>query len=137
MNAQKLLDRLEKVTDHGEGKYTARCPGHEDRTPSLRIRVVEDRILIHCFAGCAPLAIVGSVGLSLSDLFEARLSDAAPLKAPFGFALEAGMKHLRKDLSLIVLAAENVRHGVPLYPEDLASIEQAERRCLETLRLIR
>ena len=136
MYSRILIDRLEKVTDHGEGRYTARCPAHEDRLPSLRVRIVEDRILIHCFAGCAPLDIVNAVGLSLSDLFEQRLPDAAPLKAPFDFALQTAVKHLRKDLSLIVLAAENVRHAVPLYPADLEKLEQAERRCLETLRLV-
>src|SRR3546814_20645613 len=28
------------------------CPAHEDRTPSLSVRVGETRLLFKCFAGC-------------------------------------------------------------------------------------
>ena len=30
-----------------------RCPAHDDRTPSLSVRLGERRLLFHCFAGCA------------------------------------------------------------------------------------
>lgn len=43
-----------------------RCPAHEDRTPSLSVRVGRTRLLLHCFAGCrAPdiLRALGSAGL--------------------------------------------------------------------------
>lgn len=29
-----------------------RCPAHDDRTPSLSVRVGRSRLLLHCFAGC-------------------------------------------------------------------------------------
>jgi len=32
----------------------ALCPAHDDRNPSLSIQLADDRILIHCFAGCSP-----------------------------------------------------------------------------------
>jgi Toprim domain len=35
---------------HGYG--TARCPAHDDRTPSLSIRDGDTRLLIRCYAGC-------------------------------------------------------------------------------------
>ena len=55
MNAlDVLLERLERVTQTPSG-WMARCPGHEDRHPSLSIREGDDgRILIHCHAGCTP-----------------------------------------------------------------------------------
>jgi hypothetical protein len=47
-----LLSGLEGVR-HCTGGYTARCPAHDDRNPSLSIREIEDgRVLFHCFAGC-------------------------------------------------------------------------------------
>lgn len=36
---------------YGNG-YIARCPAHDDRHPSLSIREDNDRLLMHCFAGC-------------------------------------------------------------------------------------
>jgi len=35
----------------GDG-WLACCPAHEDRHPSLSIKVADDRLLLHCFAGC-------------------------------------------------------------------------------------
>jgi len=35
----------------------------------LSIRLTDDRVLIHCHAGCSAAAIVAAVGLSLADLF--------------------------------------------------------------------
>lgn len=39
----------------GRGKWTACCPAHNDRSPSLSIREeAAGRVLVHCFAGCPP-----------------------------------------------------------------------------------
>ncbi|HTU12136.1 MAG TPA: toprim domain-containing protein [Allosphingosinicella sp.] len=35
-----------------------RCPAHADRRPSLSIRPGRARLLLHCFAGCAPADIL-------------------------------------------------------------------------------
>jgi hypothetical protein len=54
---------------HGRG-WTARCPGHPDRAPSLSIAEGADgQTLLHCFAGCTPQAIVAALGLTLRDLY--------------------------------------------------------------------
>jgi hypothetical protein len=72
--AAKLLDRLERVKQTGPGRWLARCPAHEDRSPSLSIREVEDgRVLLHDFAGCSTEDVLGALGLGLSDLFEGPL----------------------------------------------------------------
>lgn len=64
-----LLSRLDKVQGHGS-KRQARCPAHEDRSPSLSIREATDgRVLLHCHAGCEVSDIVESLGLTLGDLF--------------------------------------------------------------------
>jgi hypothetical protein len=74
MSAAALLDRLHRVKQSAPGQWIARCPAHEDRSPSLSIRQLDDgRVLIHCFAGCEPGDVLAAVGLTLSDLFPARL----------------------------------------------------------------
>ncbi len=50
--------------------WVARCPAHDDKTPSLAIREGRDgRTLLRCFAGCEPAAIAKSLGLKVGDLF--------------------------------------------------------------------
>lgn len=69
MNVDELLSRLERVRTSTNG-WTARCPAHEDSTPSLSVTIGEDgRILLKCFAGCEVTAIVEALGLGLPDLF--------------------------------------------------------------------
>jgi len=53
----------------GEGRYLARCPAHDDQTPSLSITETTDRVLLKCFAGCSTDSILSAIGLTVSDLF--------------------------------------------------------------------
>lgn len=63
-----FLARLSKPRKSGKG-WTARCPAHDDRNPSLSVKQAEDgAILVHCFAGCAPKEIAEALGLALPDL---------------------------------------------------------------------
>jgi|TARA_R110000824_G_scaffold10814_1_gene47325 hypothetical protein len=64
-----LISRLENVRGT-RGKYTARCPAHDDRGPSLSVTETDDQmVLIHCFAGCGAAEVVGALGLQMSDLY--------------------------------------------------------------------
>lgn len=62
------------ATPSGDG-WKAHCPGPKhrrgDRDESLSIGEGYDgRVVINCFAGCDPTAILAPVGLTLADLFE-------------------------------------------------------------------
>lgn len=63
-----ILGRLRGVR-HSSAGWTALCPAHPDRNPSLSVREQNGRILLHCFAGCSVQAICAALGLELSDLF--------------------------------------------------------------------
>jgi hypothetical protein len=53
----------------GKG-WIAKCPAHDDRTPSLSINEGRDgRMLLKCFAGCTFDQIVSAAGLTTEDLF--------------------------------------------------------------------
>jgi hypothetical protein len=65
-----LLDRLDGVRRAGPNSWMARCPAHPDRNPSLSITLRDGRVLVHCFAGCHPDAVLGAVGLTWRDLRE-------------------------------------------------------------------
>jgi hypothetical protein len=64
-----ILSLLDGVRDLRGGKYMARCPAHDDRSPSLSVKLCsDDRVLLHCFAGCDIEAICDALGLRLTDL---------------------------------------------------------------------
>ena len=68
--AEKILERLDGVRRAGEGRWRARCPSHGSRGGTLAIAAKDDRVLLHCFAGCETSAVLASVGLALSDLYD-------------------------------------------------------------------
>lgn len=64
-----LITRLHAVSTCRIG-WTARCPAHEDRDPSLSIRIGRSgRELVKCHDGCTAEGIVALIGLALADLF--------------------------------------------------------------------
>jgi len=67
----RVLGLLQGVKDVGSGKFSARCPSHEDRVSSLSIAEGDDgKILLKCHAGCAPSAVIRDLGLEWKDLFK-------------------------------------------------------------------
>lgn len=68
MTAEQIADLL-RAHPSGAG-FLARCPAHEDRSPSLSIREGETgRVLLHCFSGCSVEAICSAMGIRVSNLF--------------------------------------------------------------------
>jgi hypothetical protein len=73
VNVQEVLRRFPDARKSGSG-WSARCPAHEDRNPSLSINEGDDgRVLLHCHCGCSPDAVVRAKGLSMSDLMPDRV----------------------------------------------------------------
>src|SRR5215218_9023572 len=66
---ERVLSRLEGV-QWCNGYVMARCPGHDDREPSLSVSEGDDgRALVHCFAGCSFEEIIAAAGLTAKDAF--------------------------------------------------------------------
>lgn len=79
MQLQNFCSRLSGLKGSGE-QYTARCPAHADKHNSLSVGVGEDeRILLHCHAGCSTADILAALDLQLRDLFPepAQVSDTS------------------------------------------------------------
>lgn len=79
-----LLSRLSGVVKRGDSRWAARCPAHEDRSPSLSVRELPDgRTLLHCFAGCSSESVLAAVGLTFDDLFPESLGEFRRERVPF------------------------------------------------------
>lgn len=65
-----LADQNCNPKQNGNG-WSARCPAHEDRNPSLSISEGDDgRALVRCHTGCTVDAICKAIGLTPADLFD-------------------------------------------------------------------
>jgi hypothetical protein len=137
MDAELLLGRLEGVIRTGEGRWSARCPAHDDRSPSLSVRLDGDRLLFHCHAGCAPEDALAAVGLSWSDLYADRWEAAYRVACAEG-AHRALREKLRRELvdgidmtverMILRIAAADLRAGRSLTIEDRGRVEVARLR---------
>ena len=74
MTVDELLAQLDSVKQRGS-RWSARCPSHADRSPSLSVAVGERGILLRCWAGCSLQEICGALGIAPADLFYDGLSD--------------------------------------------------------------
>ena len=67
-----LLASLDGVkatsTRDGHRRWMALCPTHSDKGASLSIRESNDRVLVHCFAGCSVVQILNFLGLDFGVL---------------------------------------------------------------------
>jgi hypothetical protein len=72
----KLATLLARLRERGEvrragDEWRARCPAHDDGSPSLYVALSLDRkvTLLNCKAGCDAEDVVTGLGMSLDDLF--------------------------------------------------------------------
>jgi hypothetical protein len=69
--------------DGTERKWTTSCPAHEDASPSLSVRLVNNgNLLLRCHAGCKTDAILAAIGAHPSDLFERQRSTKREAEEP-------------------------------------------------------
>ena len=134
-----LLDRLTFVKQTRPNRWQARCPAHDDRSPSLAItETSEGTILIKCWAGCGAGEIVGAVGLELKDLFPPRFDGAAyqGSKPPRYSATEV-VKTVITEATILMLGYRTLERGDQLNDQDHARVElaiQAIDGCREVTR---
>ena len=133
-----MLGRLEKVIDRGGGQYSALCPAHEDKSPSLSIRETEDRLLLHCFAGCDSNEIVAAVGLSLADLFNTPLTKdyVKPLPRQQRWDWRALLQTVANESLVVAIAAGDMSQNITLSDDDKERLSESVTRIRAAVELV-
>ncbi|HKY96350.1 MAG TPA: AAA family ATPase [Gemmatimonadaceae bacterium] len=115
MTISEILSRLDGVRKNGHG-YSARCPAHDDRKPSLSVSEGDDgRVLLKCFAGCDVDAICSAMGVNVRDLFA----------RPMGFAEAAYAQSEREyqQKKAIGIRKLEARHSRPYRLYSVAELD--------------
>lgn len=69
MHLNEIIGKFEGVKQIGNNSFQCLCPSHLDSKQSLTITEEDNKILMHCFAGCDNKDILSKIGLSEKDLF--------------------------------------------------------------------
>ena len=126
--AHNLLQHLSKVKSTGPNKWIACCPAHDDRSPSMGVRELDDgRLIIHCFSGCSVEEIVRSVGLRLNDLFPPNGVVAKRINGKI-FPASDVLQALEFESRIIMIAAMDILNGKPVSKADFDRISVAYKR---------
>lgn len=71
-----LKSMLEGVTCENGDSFMAKCPAHDDKSPSLKVTYRENKILLYCYSGCMAQEILDSLDLKWKDLFDSKWTAA-------------------------------------------------------------
>jgi len=126
----KILTKLTKVSQRQPDQYSACCPAHADKNPSLSVRETpEGAVLMYCFSGRQVSEVVNALGLEMSDLSLPRqASGYEPKRTPCLLNAGQALELLTNETNLLAVVTGNLLHGVALNQDDVIRITQAAGR---------
>lgn len=136
MTAELLLSRLNKVRARGRDQWTACCPAHADKTPSLAVRELPDgRVLVKDFGGCELTAILDAVGLKVADLYPEHVPGVEPDRrhARRGFDARNVLESLAFETTVVLVAIGHLQRRGWLNDAELDRLNQAAERIVGAL----
>jgi len=114
MNIENLISRLHKVKPTGKNRWVACCPAHDDKSPSMHIKLDESgRVLINCFVGCGTYEILQSIGLDWADVMPDDNGYTKPSKRII-YATEA-LELLRYEAQIVYMGASSILNETLTY----------------------
>ena len=129
-NLTEFLGRLSKLKQTKPDSWSACCPAHDDKSPSLAIKSLDDgRILVNCFGGCGAIDIVLAVGMTLESLMPLRDENWKPSKSESRhWAAKQVLESLQLELAVVAVAARTMKNGHILSGADYQRLELAYER---------
>jgi hypothetical protein len=129
-----ILARLEGVKGRS-GSFSARCPAHNDRSPSLAVTEKEDgRILLHCFGGCSVEEVLGAIGMDMSDLFppdeNLKVKHSTPRVKPRFYATDL-LRIIKFEATIVSIVAYDIAKGKSVSETDRERLALATSRIME------
>lgn len=122
-----LLSRLQKVRGRAPS-WTARCPAHEDASPSLSIREDGGKIVMHCFGGCDIHSIVSAVGMDMTDLFPPKPDDYGTKHKRVRMFPGDLLRVIEREALIVSLCAFDMAKGKTLDEETRGRLTTAYQR---------
>ena len=131
MSTDKVLSHVHPSKRTAPGKWSACCPAHEDRSPSLAVRELDDgRVLVHCFGGCSVESVLGAIGLDMTDLFPERVAAPGTGTAPQRLRLPASqaIEILERETMIVAVVGGDMVRKKDITETDHRRLIQAVSR---------
>ena len=129
MSVAALISHLDGVKEIRHGQYIARCPAHEDGSPSLAIKDGDEgRVILHCFAGCETEDVLNAIGLTFADVMPERIGTEhsyKPLKPRFD--ARQVLECISQEVMVVCILAEQLA--------EIASAKDSERLLIAASRI--
>jgi hypothetical protein len=132
-----LLSLLDKPKQTGPGRWLARCPSHDDKSPSLRVSELDNGlVLVKCFAGCELTNILAAIGLDFDALFPDRPEQQPGRKREISpwYGIDI-LKALEFETLIVLSACETAGRGGPITTEDIERLRLSYARISEAARI--
>jgi len=116
----KVLSRLDNVRQRQNGQWSARCPAHDDKSPSLSVAEADDgTLLIKCFAGCTFSEIFSSLDLDPGEAFPSKQKPVkTPKRSPRLITASQALEILDSEANIVAICANNLYRNVALTDQD-------------------
>ncbi|SEN91447.1 hypothetical protein SAMN05216404_108123 [Nitrosospira multiformis] len=119
MSLDRMLPLLEGVKRRGQGRWLALCPAHNDRSPSLALRELDDgRVLVHCFAGCDIHSILSRLAITFDDLYPSRELGHRLTREKRPFPATDILHAIAFEVLFVAVTASSILAGEPLNAAD-------------------
>ena len=127
-----ILESLDKVKDLGGGRYNACCPVHNDKHPSMSVKILDDgMVLMHCFAcGANGIEIIRALGLSPSELFPPEIKQGNEKRVGYrktSFDSRQVIDALKLEMMTVIACASDMRAGIVPDDDDMARLFCAQQ----------
>lgn len=134
MSVELLLSRLTKVKGRN-GNWTACCPAHEDKSPSLAIKEQDGKVLLHCFGGCSVHDVIGAVGMDMTDLFPPSNETGIPVAGQprVRFFASDLLRVIALEAQIVAVCAYDMAQGKGLPSFDFERMQLAYQRITDAL----
>ena len=109
---------LSKVWWHGDHKFTACCPAHDDRNPSLSVSDKNGKILVKCWAGCTQEEVIGA--LRYLGLWHSASRTQVDRRKRFDLKRE-----IRRHQDILACGIGTIKYGVVLSEFNQAEIRKS------------
>lgn len=137
---EKVLNSLESSRMVSLDKWIAKCPAHDDRRPSLSLKVATDgKVLIHCWAGCSTPDVLYAMGLDFSDLFpnqNRRIRGHACGSLTRQFDFRDAFLGVAHEILVVRLILEQMHDGQAVKEEHKERLALAETRVSDALAFV-
>lgn len=129
MGADILIGRLDAVRRTGSGRWTARCPAHSDKRPSLAIRECDDgRVLLHCFAQCSVEEVLNAIGMDWDAIMPPRAIGDDIKREHRPFNAHDILACIATEALIVAIAASDIGRGIATTDADRERVMLAASR---------